>query len=333
PEPVQAPRGPGGGSEKTGGQRGRQPPAASGVDRHACAGQHHQGALQPGSLWRRQSHGGRGDERRSGLRRAAGRRGGGARRPDARARHLQRRCRQDGEVHRQRPGGEQGLRHPDSGALFVARLGTAHGGDREISRPFHAAGENCAPGVRQSEVQGGVRQDRCAAGDYPVRRPQAVHRVRQEHGGARRGIPLPADGQEVKNPLGADLVIPALALGFAAYFFVSVADLAWEAKANGVMIGGILVVLIAAQVIRIAVQVAKRKADLRFSARWEPRDALGKRVGMVLITIAFIATLDWLGLTLGLLLALFAALWIMGARGKTLAIVPLAVALAAYLLL
>jgi hypothetical protein len=136
----------------------------------------------------------------------------------------------------------------------------------------------------------------------------------------------------VKNPLGADLVIPALALGFAAYFFVSVADLAWEAKANGVMIGGILVVLIAAQVIRIAVQVAKRKADLGFSPLWEPRDALGKRVGMVLITIAFIATLDWLGLTLGLLLALFAALWIMGARGKTLAIVPLAVALAAYLL-
>jgi len=136
----------------------------------------------------------------------------------------------------------------------------------------------------------------------------------------------------VKKPLGADLVIPALALGFALYFFVSIADLAWEAKANGVIIGSILVLLIAAQVFRIALQMAKRKADLGFSPLWEPRDALGKRVGMVLITIAFIATLNWLGLTLGLLLALFAALWIMGARGKTLAIVPLAVALAAYLL-
>ncbi len=136
----------------------------------------------------------------------------------------------------------------------------------------------------------------------------------------------------MKNPLGADLVIPALALGFALYFFVSIADLAWEAKANGVIIGTILILLIAAQVVRIALQVAKRKADLGFSPLWEPRDALGKRVGMVLITIAFIATLNWLGLTLGLLLALFAALWIMGARGKTLAIVPLAVALAAYLL-
>ena len=136
----------------------------------------------------------------------------------------------------------------------------------------------------------------------------------------------------MKKPLGADLVIPALALGFAVYFFISIADLAWEAKANGVVIGGVLIALVTLQAIRIALDVAKRRADLSFSPLWEPREALGKRVGMVLITIAFIGTLNWLGLTLGLLLALFAALWIMGSRGKTLVIVPLAVAGAAYLL-
>jgi hypothetical protein len=136
----------------------------------------------------------------------------------------------------------------------------------------------------------------------------------------------------VKKALGADLVIPALALGFAAYFFVSIADLAWEAKANGVVIGGILVVLIAIQVVRIAIRVLKREANLRFDPLWEPREAFGKRVGMVLVTVAFIATLNWFGLTLGLLLALFAALWIMGVRGKPLVILPVAVALAAYLL-
>jgi hypothetical protein len=136
----------------------------------------------------------------------------------------------------------------------------------------------------------------------------------------------------VKNALGADLVIPALALGFAAYFFVSIADLAWEAKANGVVIGGILVGLIAIQLVRIAIRVLKGDASLEFNLLWEPREALGKRVGMVLVTVAFIATLKWFGLTLGLLLTLFAALWIMGVRGKPLAILPVAVALAAYLL-
>jgi hypothetical protein len=136
----------------------------------------------------------------------------------------------------------------------------------------------------------------------------------------------------VKKPLGADLVIPALALGFAVYFFVSIADLAWEAKANGVVIGSILVVLIAIQLTRMGIDLVKGRADLGFDPLWLPRDALGKRIGMVAITIVFIATLHWLGLTLGMLLAMFAALWIMGARGKTLVIVPLAVALAVYLL-
>ena len=136
----------------------------------------------------------------------------------------------------------------------------------------------------------------------------------------------------MKNPLGADLVIPALALGFAAYFFVSIADLAWEAKANGVVIGGVLIALIAIQFVRIAMALVRKQGDLGFGALWLPRDALAKRVGMVAVTVLFIATLNWLGLTLGLLAALFAALWIMGARGKVLIILPLAVATAVYLL-
>ena len=136
----------------------------------------------------------------------------------------------------------------------------------------------------------------------------------------------------MKQPLGADLVIPALALGFAVYFFVSIADLAWEAKANGVVIGSILVGLIAVQLVRIAIRLRRRGADLGFAPLWEPRDVLGKRLGLVAVTIAFIGTLSWLGLTLGLLLALFAALWLMGARGKTLVIVPVVVAALAYLL-
>ena len=49
---------------------------------------------------------------------------------------------------------------------------------------------------------------------------------------------------KANKSVGADAVIPALAAAFAAYFFVDIADLAWEAKANGVLIGTILVVLI-----------------------------------------------------------------------------------------
>ena len=135
-----------------------------------------------------------------------------------------------------------------------------------------------------------------------------------------------------RTPLGADLVIPALALAFAAYFFISIADLAWEAKANGTVIGGILVVLVLIQLVRIGLHFYRGTGSFSFAPLLVPREALVKRVGLVFITIAFIATLQWLGLTLGLLLALFASLWLMGARGKALYITPLVVAALAYLL-
>jgi len=134
-----------------------------------------------------------------------------------------------------------------------------------------------------------------------------------------------------KLPLGADLVIPVLALGFAIYFFVSIADLAWEAKANGVLIGTVLVVLIAIQLARIARQLARGEGDLRADPLWQPVEVTGKRLGMVAVTIAFIATLPWLGLTLGLFIGMLAALLIMGVRKRsTLVWLPLAIAAAAY---
>ena len=136
-----------------------------------------------------------------------------------------------------------------------------------------------------------------------------------------------------RAPLGADLVIPAMALAFAIYFFFSIADLAWEAKANGVLIGTVLVLLIAIQTGRIAVQIAKKKADLGLAPLLEPRDALPKRVGLVLLTVVFIAAMPWLGLTLSLFLGLAAALYLMGVRRRShLVWVPLAVAASAYVL-
>jgi hypothetical protein len=133
--------------------------------------------------------------------------------------------------------------------------------------------------------------------------------------------------------LGADLVIPALALGFAVYFFWSIADLGWEAKANGVLIGAVLVVLVAMQLVRIGAQLARGTGDLGAAPLWLPRDALGKRVGMVVLSVAFIALLELLGLTLSLLLAMGVALWLMGVRKPwTIAGVSFAVAGSAYLL-
>lgn len=136
-----------------------------------------------------------------------------------------------------------------------------------------------------------------------------------------------------KAPLGADLVIPLLALGFAIYFFWSIADLAWEAKANGVVIGVALIALLVLQVARIGLAVAQGRGDLRTDPLWQPRDVLLKRLGMVAVTVAFIVLLQVLGLTLSLFVAMAAALWLMGVRRPTLILgTAFGVAAAAYLL-
>ena len=119
-----------------------------------------------------------------------------------------------------------------------------------------------------------------------------------------------------KRPaLGADLVIPLLALAFTGYFLVSIAGLEWEARANGVIIGTLLLALIAVQLVRIVLAVSRGQASIGLGPLLEPPDALRKRLGMLAITIAFVATVPWLGLSLGLFIALSAAFTLMGVRG------------------
>jgi hypothetical protein len=133
--------------------------------------------------------------------------------------------------------------------------------------------------------------------------------------------------------LGADLVIPALALAFAIYFFVSTAGLAWEAKANGVVIGAALIALVVLQVGRTVLRVARGQGSLDFDPLWRPSELLWKRIGLVAVTALFIATLPWLGLTLGLWLGMLAQLWIIGVRRwKVLLLLPTSTAACVYLL-
>jgi hypothetical protein len=120
---------------------------------------------------------------------------------------------------------------------------------------------------------------------------------------------------EKRVALGAELVLPVIALAFAIYFLVDTAELQWEAKANGVIIGGLLLLLLAVQFVRSVVAYMRGRADLSFGALLQPRDVFYKRLGMMAITIALVATVPWLGVGLGLFLSLTAGLLVMGVRG------------------
>ena len=136
--------------------------------------------------------------------------------------------------------------------------------------------------------------------------------------------------RESSKALGADLVIPALALAFAIYFFVSTADLVWEAKANGVVIGAALIILIVLQVGRVVLRLARGEGNLSLAPLWH----LGwKRAGLVAITALFIGAMPWLGLTLALWLGMLAQLYLIGVRRwKILLLLPTGTAACVYLL-
>jgi hypothetical protein len=114
--------------------------------------------------------------------------------------------------------------------------------------------------------------------------------------------------------LGADLIIPGLALAFTTYFLVTTLNLTWEAKANGVVVGIALYVLIAAQLIRIGRRVAAGEATLGLGELARFDTAQKQRVALVVITALFILTLPWVGINIGLFVTMLASMWVLGER-------------------
>ena len=116
-----------------------------------------------------------------------------------------------------------------------------------------------------------------------------------------------------RKPVGQELIIPGLAVGFTAYYFWTVTELAWEAKANGIVIGGVLLVLVGLLCLRIGMQMARGEVSLRATLGGDPAT---DRVRLMLLglCVAFLVALPLLGTTIALALMLFACMWVLGAR-------------------
>jgi hypothetical protein len=119
---------------------------------------------------------------------------------------------------------------------------------------------------------------------------------------------------QARNTYGADLVIPAMAAAFTLYFLYTIWGLEWEAKANGIFVGVALLALVAVQAVRTVIGISRAQGDMSFEPLLEPREALPKRLAMLAITIAFVVVVPWLGLGLGLFIAMAAGFGVLGVR-------------------
>jgi hypothetical protein len=134
-----------------------------------------------------------------------------------------------------------------------------------------------------------------------------------------------------RSAAGADLVIPLLAAAFTIYFLADTWSLTWEAKANGVVIGTLLLLLIAVQLVRIGLDVAAGRASLGLGALAERSPAQVQRLVLIAILSMWVATIAWTGTTLSLVLVMAASMWVLGVRDwKMLAAASIGTAAAVY---
>lgn len=132
---------------------------------------------------------------------------------------------------------------------------------------------------------------------------------------------------------GGDWILPAAGIAFALYYISTIRDLPWEARANGLLLGSILLGLTVIFFARTALALRARRVTVRFAELVEPRSLLLRRVGLFVLVIGFIAALPYLGFTLTVLAFMVATLLLLGERRPgVVAALSVTVAAAGYLL-
>ena len=138
----------------------------------------------------------------------------------------------------------------------------------------------------------------------------------------------PDKGKARRQAIGADLVIPVLAVAFTIYYFSTIWELGWEAKANGLAIVTILLLLVGILLARMVLQVKRGEATLAMDRLLKPLESQGRRLGLIGAIVAFIVVLPWLGLTLTIFCFMCATMLVLGVR-KPLPLLTTALAVAA----
>ncbi len=122
-------------------------------------------------------------------------------------------------------------------------------------------------------------------------------------------------GQPRKRALGAELVIPVTALVFTLYYFYTILESPWTAQASAFFIGTILIVLALVFIALTFRWVAKGDGDWSFHTLFEPHDYVRLGLGLLALTVGYIAVISFLGFTITTFLFLVLAMLLLN-RGR-----------------
>lgn len=137
-----------------------------------------------------------------------------------------------------------------------------------------------------------------------------------------------------KKPIGGELVIPVAALLFTLYYFYTIIDVPWTAQVSAFFVGSILIVLVGLYLLRAVRMLRRGEANLSMETLLSPAEFIPKRLKLLVLTIAYIALVRFLGFTITTFLFLASSMLVLGEGKKKglVLIISLVMSLGGYLL-
>jgi hypothetical protein len=141
------------------------------------------------------------------------------------------------------------------------------------------------------------------------------------------------DARAERDAIGADFIVPVLAVAFTAYYLISTGDLTWEARSTGTVVGIALLGLCAAHLVRLAARALIGKAGFNLGGLLANTRYNRQRLLLLAMLAAFVASIPIVGTTLGLFLIMLGGMAVMGVRNwRTMLAIAGATAATVYLL-
>lgn len=120
------------------------------------------------------------------------------------------------------------------------------------------------------------------------------------------------DPNRAPKHLGADLVIPTLAVIFTLYYFSTIWNSPWTAQVSAFAIGGVLLFICVLFFFKVAGQYKRGEGRFTFTSLINFEDIRTGRVALLLTTVGFCWLIDDLGFTLTTFLFLWLSMAILG---------------------
>jgi hypothetical protein len=129
-----------------------------------------------------------------------------------------------------------------------------------------------------------------------------------------------AENSDAKNlkrkSVGSDLIIPIAALLFTIYYFYTIMHTPWSAQVAAFLVGSVLILLVLLYAVRCVRLMKSGEGVFNFTTLTEPKSFLPKRLGLLVLTVAYNFVVPTLGFTITTFLFLFTSMLLLGGGKK-----------------